>query len=364
MLPSGHAGRRHRRGLSSATTADTSSIEELQLLQRAARKGRHDLVASLIMNGADINETDSNGHTAAHQAARNGHIKVLEVLHALGADLNKCSLRGVSIAHQAAFGGHLDFLQRLVDLNVRVDLVDANDLTPLEVAMREKKWLIVEYLESIYSQMELPTPTSSPATLDQELMTMLNAPPLEFSSPSLHAMPPTLRSADDSHATSTADEMHTSSLRLHSLLPFTHDSLDDDDVVQSTPSPPCNRRKRSAAEAALDVPPPTTPVHESSKDGEVASSLTGLSSSPHQDYPVRSSPWQHHMVSLPPIASPSSWQVKTLAMNPLRSTSVSWRGSKQQQLHNDDDIAPSHLRDIAVDGELGLSTVHNLLYDM
>ncbi|RHY56552.1 hypothetical protein DYB38_003794 [Aphanomyces astaci] len=314
------------------------------------------------MNGADINATDSNGHTAAHQAARNGRVQVLEVLHALGADLNKCSLRGVSIAHQAAFGGHLVFLKRLMDFDVRVDLVDASDLTPLEVAMREKQWHVVEFLECIYSRLELlPQPAAVASTLDQELMTMLGAAPLEFpSSPSAvhhdsHDDSNNEAEQDDLHRHCSADEMHTSSLRLHSLLSFSQDG----DVEEKSTSPHATygRRKRSATAAALDDDDfPTTPVHEppSSTDVDV--------SWPHHP---RSS-YSSHMMSLPPIASPSSW--KTMPLNPTRSNAVSWRGSKHDSRSPETQSGDASEDQLVDNNEepivSGLVTVYHLLYDM
>ncbi|OQR91075.1 hypothetical protein THRCLA_09115 [Thraustotheca clavata] len=175
-----------------------SSIEELQLLQRAARKGRHDLVASLIMNGADMNAIDEAGRTSAHQAARNGHVQVLEVLHALGADLNRVSYRGVSVAHQAAYSGHLKFIEKLVACGAHVDLTDGNDRTPLEVALEAQQWHVVEYLEKIYSQKYveiddqevIDTELQAPAFLLHEKDTGISAEEMNLSSQSLHALIP------------------------------------------------------------------------------------------------------------------------------------------------------------------------------
>ncbi|KAG9408167.1 hypothetical protein AC1031_021415 [Aphanomyces cochlioides] len=213
-----------------------SSVAELELLQRAARKGRHDLVASLIMNGADINGTDASGHTAAHQAARNGHIHVLDVLHALGADLGKCSQRGVSIAHQAAFGGHVQFLERLVALGVRVDRVDDNDWTPLEVAHRAKRWAVVDYLEKIYSEERIDAENTSTTLLDNDLINLLPLRPLP-------------REDDEDLS---QDEMHRSSQQLHSLLPF---GLLTNTSPTSAMQPQSRKRKLDAGLPSTPLPP-------------------------------------------------------------------------------------------------------------
>ncbi|OQS01062.1 hypothetical protein ACHHYP_01882 [Achlya hypogyna] len=192
------------------------SVEELRLLQRAARKGRHDLVASLIMNGADINAGDSHGRTAAHEAARNGHVHVLEVLHALGCDLNRCSTRGVSVAHQAAYGGHVPFLHRLVACGGRVDLVDGNDRTPLEVAIDAQQWPAVAFLEKIYSEQIIE---DDPPSLDSDLHALL-PPPAPFDNDLLRMLHSDEASTTDAtDVLAATDELDGASERLQALLP-------------------------------------------------------------------------------------------------------------------------------------------------
>ncbi|KAF0697382.1 Aste57867_11934 [Aphanomyces stellatus] len=319
-----------------------ASIEELHLLQRAARKGRHDLVASLIMNGADINATDANGHTAAHQAARNGRVQVLEVLHALGADLGKCSARGVSVAHQAAFGGHLPFLQRLVDFNVRVDLVDANDWTPLEIALHEKRWHVVEYLEKVYSE-RVAVPT-----LDPELLALLAPPTPTTAAAMLHQ--PALSSASSSSDDDDVEEMNKSSQRLHALLPFS--LLDAPHGPACKPSTTGTRpRKRKMMQLLAD-----------------AAALSSLPSTPTQDHDRLHT---KHSALFPPIASPSL-QHKIIPGN----KGTGWR-EKRRSLQQPDELHPAlatiplALLHPAASDVLGggdadddSSTVHHLLYDM
>ena len=48
----------------------------------------YDVVRELLLHGARVNETDSNGHTALHQAAYHGNMAVADLLLRNGADIN------------------------------------------------------------------------------------------------------------------------------------------------------------------------------------------------------------------------------------------------------------------------------------
>ncbi|EQC25068.1 hypothetical protein SDRG_17044 [Saprolegnia diclina VS20] len=302
----------------------TSSIEDLRLLQRAARKGRHDLVASLIMNGAAINAADDAGRTAAHEAARNGHVQVLNVLHMLGADLSARSDRGVSVAHQAAYGGHVAFLQRLVAIGARVDWTDHNDCTPLEVAIEAHQYAAAEYLETIYSEhvveeeaydaddgaidTELQAPSVFP--LPPDLFSLLNAAPVDA----------TDHTDGDDDATLSSEELDLPGDGLQSLLPS--------DYFAST--------KKRPRETTSLLPPkrlredrflsPSTPV-----DQAVSTFLR------------------------PPVSSPPSLLHKQLAGVPWRRKPEVWR----QPDDDSDDSIPSRTTAASV-AELMPETDHSI----
>lgn len=57
-------------------------------LQTAARHGWSDVVAFLIMKGADVNVTDGYGYTPLHLAAERGRLDIVKLLVRAGAEVN------------------------------------------------------------------------------------------------------------------------------------------------------------------------------------------------------------------------------------------------------------------------------------
>ena len=57
-------------------------------LQTAARHGRGNVVAFLIMKGADVNVADNRGYTALHMAAESGRLDIVKLLVGAGAEVN------------------------------------------------------------------------------------------------------------------------------------------------------------------------------------------------------------------------------------------------------------------------------------
>jgi ankyrin repeat protein len=69
--------------------ANQAGIGELNLnepLSWAAHNGCNDSILVLLLNGADINNKDSQGNTALHWAAYNNHGETVQLLLAHGAD--------------------------------------------------------------------------------------------------------------------------------------------------------------------------------------------------------------------------------------------------------------------------------------
>jgi ankyrin repeat protein len=55
---------------------------------KAACKGHHEVVSSLITSGADVDKKDKDSQTALHRASEVGQLKVVEVLLNAGAKVD------------------------------------------------------------------------------------------------------------------------------------------------------------------------------------------------------------------------------------------------------------------------------------
>jgi ankyrin repeat protein len=73
----------------------------------ACRKGHINVVKEFIKNGADINMTDTDGHTAIHIACGWGHTKIVQFLLDNGAVVNVTSEDGSTPLHHACETGYI-----------------------------------------------------------------------------------------------------------------------------------------------------------------------------------------------------------------------------------------------------------------
>ena len=61
-----------------------------------------------VPSGADLNQPDNDGTTAAHTSAQNGHTECLQLLADHKADLNQPANNGYTPAHMSAGFGHTE----------------------------------------------------------------------------------------------------------------------------------------------------------------------------------------------------------------------------------------------------------------
>ena len=80
----------------------------------AGFEGQLDCMKKLVKYGADIDDVDNEGFSAAHLSAAEGHIDVLKWLVQQGADLNQKSIDGGSILWVAAGAGQAEIFEYLL----------------------------------------------------------------------------------------------------------------------------------------------------------------------------------------------------------------------------------------------------------
>ncbi|KAB8290368.1 hypothetical protein EYC80_010801 [Monilinia laxa] len=89
-------------------------------IQRAAKRGRLEIVQMLVNAGADLNAGAGRAGTALCAAASNGHIEICQLLLNLGADIHAGGMNGTGL-HGAAEWGHVEILRLLLANGARID---------------------------------------------------------------------------------------------------------------------------------------------------------------------------------------------------------------------------------------------------
>ena len=101
---------------------------------RAATKGRMDVVQLLLDTGAHPNKADKFGNTPLHRAAWRSCKDMVQLLLDKGADLNKAAFTGGTPLHHAAKRGNKDVVQLLLDKRADPNKAYCFGLTPLRDA--------------------------------------------------------------------------------------------------------------------------------------------------------------------------------------------------------------------------------------
>ena len=99
----------------------------------------HDVVvATLLKNGANVNQENSLGWTPLHNAAAKGNNAVVVVLLSNGADFNKVDNDGLSPLYFAAENGHDAVVASLIEKGADVNKGDIDGDRPIDVAKTQK----------------------------------------------------------------------------------------------------------------------------------------------------------------------------------------------------------------------------------
>jgi len=122
--------------------------DEFSALAAAVLKGHTDIALFLIQSGAEVNNKDVRGFTAAHNAAQEGNLVVLKALAEAGADLDvKGGDYQTTPLGLAALKGHLEVVKFLAAKGVDLGATDKDGKTALELAREFGRDDVVEFLE-------------------------------------------------------------------------------------------------------------------------------------------------------------------------------------------------------------------------
>ncbi len=118
-------------------------------LHMAAAAGHCEICTALLAAGAEANATDANGRTPIHDAASAGAVPVLDVVLKAGADAQLTDAHGATALHLAcaAETPSLDMVQRLVALGLNPTAIDADGLSALAIATKDRHWRLVAALD-------------------------------------------------------------------------------------------------------------------------------------------------------------------------------------------------------------------------
>ena len=132
--------------LLAACATEPAKHKPAPTLHEAARAGDHDLLASLLANGRDVNESDAEGWSPLHHAAFVGHEPTAALLIGHGAEIDARDQDGWTPLHTAAFNGHLRVTELLLDHGADIHAKEADGDTPIVVANLRKQGNVVEVL--------------------------------------------------------------------------------------------------------------------------------------------------------------------------------------------------------------------------
>ena len=111
---------------------------------------RLDNIKTLIKQGADIHQIDSDGCTALHYAARFAKSEIIEYLLSLGMKVNVVENSGQTPLMCACYdGGCLDNIKTLIKQGADIHQINNNGWTALHYAARYAKSEIIEHLLSL-----------------------------------------------------------------------------------------------------------------------------------------------------------------------------------------------------------------------
>ena len=103
-------------------------------LLKAAESNDTNTVNAMLLDGADVSVTQTDGATALHWAAHNGHRGVVKVLLDRGVHPDTPGSNWCAPLHWAASRGHRDVVKLLLDFGADPNWADLNEWTPLHSA--------------------------------------------------------------------------------------------------------------------------------------------------------------------------------------------------------------------------------------
>jgi ankyrin repeat protein len=131
---------------SSAGHGESANALDNVSLYTASKRGRLEVVRSLLGRGADVNERHRSYGTPLDVASREGRLGVAKLLIEHRADVNSRDEAGWTPLHKASRKGHLDIVRLLLDQGADVNATEQNLLTPLDLASFNGQLEVVKLL--------------------------------------------------------------------------------------------------------------------------------------------------------------------------------------------------------------------------
>ncbi|MCU0448050.1 MAG: ankyrin repeat domain-containing protein [Microscillaceae bacterium] len=115
--------------------------------------GQQNLAKWLIEQGANINQSANNSSQVApiHAAVSTNNLAMLEYLLINGANVNQTQQQAVSPLHGAAHNGNLLIVKLLIKYGADTQAQMSDGKTPLDMAREAQKTEVVEFLSQIMS---------------------------------------------------------------------------------------------------------------------------------------------------------------------------------------------------------------------
>lgn len=88
----------------------------------AASAGREKVVNTLLTEGANVNATTDNGHSALQYAASKNWVSICELLLDKGADVNIADKRGATPLHRSASKGNIAIVKLLLEYGKKLNI--------------------------------------------------------------------------------------------------------------------------------------------------------------------------------------------------------------------------------------------------
>ncbi|TMW60876.1 hypothetical protein Poli38472_000918 [Pythium oligandrum] len=119
----------------------------------AAGKGDVETLATLLEQGAEVNDTDvgNEGYAALQVAAKKGQYEAVEYLLHNEANVNQRDSDGFSALHEAAFLGYEDIARLLLRWGADKTFVSSEGTTALQLAVRHGHGVIAYMLAEGHS---------------------------------------------------------------------------------------------------------------------------------------------------------------------------------------------------------------------
>jgi ankyrin repeat protein len=114
----------------------TSDIYNMSLPE-ASYEEDIDKIYLLMMDGADINEEDEDGHTALHWACKKDFINIATILIQNGADIDQKDKCDDTALHYACIHGYTDIIKLLIDNDADINAQSRGGNTALHYACKK-----------------------------------------------------------------------------------------------------------------------------------------------------------------------------------------------------------------------------------